>query len=401
MADDGTPRGSEDPAPSEPDDNQGGTGRRRRRVWIASGVAAVVVLGAVGAAIGISLGTGSGSTAETTSVPAVAAAPATTSLVPTTSSTVPPGPPCPLSGLPAPGGLVPSRPALAIKVDNYPQARPQSGLDNADVVFEEPVEGGITRLVAVFQCQDAAAVGDVRSARAVDALILDQLSRPLFVHVGGIAPVVSLIRQADVIDEDLGTRASLIQRPPGRYAPYNTYVSTAAAWGANAADTQAPAPIFSYSPTPPAAPPVTGVHIPYSSTNDTTWTWDPNGRQWDLSYGNVPAVLADGRHVTAANIVVEVVKVQYGPWVEDSHHGLEVQSQLVGSGPLIVFRDGSEVGGTWQRPSSGEPASLVGTDGTALALEPGETWVEVVPSNIPVTSTVPAPTPSPASVPNG
>jgi hypothetical protein len=331
----------------------------------------------------------------------VAAAAPTTSLVPTTSSTLPPGPPCPLSGRPAPGGVVPFRPALAIKVDNYLQARPQSGLDDADIVFEEPVEGGITRLVAVFQCQDAQVVGDVRSARAVDALILDQLSRPLFVHVGGIAPVLSLIRQADLVDEDLGTRASLIQHPPGRYPPYNTYVSTAAAWGASAAVPQPPAPIFSYSTTPPVAPPVTGVHIPYSSTNDTTWTWDLNWRQWALSYGNAPAVLADGRRITAANIVVEVVKVQYGPWVEDSRHGLEVQSQLVGSGPAIVFRDGSEVGGTWQRPAASDPASLIGADGTSIALEPGETWVEIVPSNIPVTSTVPVPAPSPPSLPSG
>jgi hypothetical protein len=400
VADDGTPRGSEDPAPGQPDDDRRGPGRRRRRVWIAAGLAAVVLLGTAGAAIGISLTSGSGSTPDTTSVPAVAAAPTAPPVATTTSTTLPPGPPCPLSGAPAPGGVVPSRPALAVKVDNYPVARPQSGLNNADIVFEEPVEGGITRLVAVFQCQDAPSVGDVRSARAVDALILEQLSHPLFVHVGGIAPVLSLIRQADLVDEDLGARASLIQHPPGRYAPYNTYISTAAVWGADGADAQPPAPIFSYSTSPPDAPPVTAVHIPYSSTNDTTWSWDPNGRQWVLSYGNAPAMQADGQRIRAVNIVVEVVNVTYGPWLEDSRHGLEVQSQLVGSGPLIVFRDGSEIGGSWQRPSAVEPASLIGADGTSIPLEPGETWVEIVPSNIPVTSTVPATATASTSVPS-
>ena len=80
---------------------------------------------------------------------------------------------------------MPQRPALAVKVDNYPTARPQSGLDQADIVFEEPVEGRITRFVAVFQCQSPSLVGPIRSARAVDAPILDQLSKPIFVHVGG------------------------------------------------------------------------------------------------------------------------------------------------------------------------------------------------------------------------
>jgi hypothetical protein len=396
VADDGTPRGSEDPPPSEPGDSAGGRRRRRGR-WIVAGLSAVAVL--AGAAVAISVGRGSGSTPDATSAPAAAAAPPA-SIAPTTSTTVPPGPPCPLSGVPAPGGAVPSRPALAIKVDNYPSARPQSGLNNADVVFEEPVEGGITRLVAVFQCQDAQMVGDVRSARAVDALVLDQLSRPLFVHVGGIAPVLSLIRRANLVELDLGSRASLIQHPPGRYAPYNTYVSTAAVWAASADDTQPPAPIFSYSATPPGAQAVTSVQIPYSGTNDATWTWDPNGRQWVLSYGAAPAMLADGQRIRAANIVVEVVQVTYGPWSEDSRHGLEVQSQLVGSGPLIVFRNGTETGGTWQRPTASEPASLLGTDGTPIALDPGETWVEIVPASIPVTSTVPTRTSSPSSAPS-
>src|SRR5579885_2020678 len=91
-----------------------------------------------------------------------AAAPPPTTAAP--PATTPSGPPCPLTGQPTASG-VPQRPALAVKVDNYPDARPQSGLDKADIVFEEPVEGGITRLVAVFQCSQASLVGPIRSAR--------------------------------------------------------------------------------------------------------------------------------------------------------------------------------------------------------------------------------------------
>ena len=143
----------------------------------------------------------------------------------------PTGPACPSPGSRRPGGQVPQRPALAFKVDNYPAARPQSGLDNADIVFEEPVEGGITRLVAVFQCQGANLVGPIRSARAVDVPILDQLSKPLFVHAGGINPVIALVNDGNLINDDVFTHASIVQHVPGRYAPYDTYASTAAAWG--------------------------------------------------------------------------------------------------------------------------------------------------------------------------
>jgi hypothetical protein len=292
--------------------------------------------------------------------------------------------------MPAEGGQVPQRPALAIKIDNYPSARPQSGLDKADIVFEEPVEGGITRLVAVFQCQSANLVGPIRSARAVDAPILDQLSKPLLLHVGGIPPVLSLIREADLFDEDLMTHESVVQNPPGRYAPYDTYVSTAAGWGLRPNDTTPPASLFTYSPTVPSGTAVTSVHIPYSHTNDVTWTWDTSSGLWRLSYSGIPATVANGSQIAVPNIVVQTVRVSYGPWVENAQGGLEVQCQLTGSGPLEVFRNGQEVTGTWQRSSLSEPTRLVASGGSTIALQPGETWVELVPSSIAVTTTTPS-----------
>jgi len=316
-----------------------------------------------------------------------AAAPAATP----TSSTVPAAdPPCPLSGLRPPGGKVPQHPALAVKVDNYPEARPQSGLDKADVVFEEPVEGGITRLVAVFQCQSASLVGPIRSAREVDSQILDELSRPVFVHVGGITPVLSIIADADDFDENVSANGSTVQNPSGRYPPYDTYISTAAGWGLQPTDATPPAPIFTYSPTAPAGSPVTSLHIPYSQTNDVTWTWSSDSGSWLLAYSGEPATVANGGQIAVPNIVVQTVHVSYGPWAENESGALEVESQLTGSGPLAVFRNGVEVKGTWQRSSMGSPTRLVASDGSVIALEPGETWIEIVPSAIPVTTTGPS-----------
>jgi len=264
----------------------------------------------------------------------------------------------------------------------------------ADIVFEEPVEGGITRLVAVFQCQNASLVGPIRSTRAVDASILDQLSKPVFVHVGGIAPVLSLISEADLFDENVSARGSVVQNPPDRYAPYDTYISTEAGWGLRPGDTTAPAPIFTYSKTAPTGNAVTSIHIPYSQTNGLTWTWAPSSANWQLSYSGTPATVANGGQISVANIVVQTVRVTYGPWAENSQGALEVQSQLSGSGPLAVFRNGLEIKGTWERSSLETPTHLVASDGSTIALEPGETWVELVPTFITVTTTGPSSTSS-------
>jgi hypothetical protein len=99
--------------------------------------------------------------------------------------------------------------------------------------------------------------------------------------------------------------------------------------------------------------------------------------------------VADGTRIGVANIIVQTVHVTYGPWAENSEGGLEVQSQLVGSGPLAVFRNGVEITGTWQRAGLSDTTSLLAADGSTIALDPGKTWVELVPTSIPVTTSAP------------
>lgn len=289
---------------------------------------------------------------------------------------------CPLTGAPAPGGKVPQRPALAVKVDNYPAARPQSGLDKADIVVEEPVEGLITRYVAIFQCHETSLVGPIRSARAIDVGILSDFDNPLFAHVGGIKPVLRLVHRSSLIDLDLGfgTAASAIQNVPGRQAPYDTYASSAALWGLRPDDTTPPQPVFTYSPSVPPGRPTKTIAIPFSSYANVRWRYSPAQATWLRSYGSSPDLLADGTQASAANVVVQTVDVSYGPWVENSEGGLEVQANLTGSGPVSVFRNGTEVSGTWQRSSLSAPTQLLDNAGHPIALQPGTTWVELVPS---------------------
>ncbi|HVB90970.1 MAG TPA: DUF3048 domain-containing protein [Acidimicrobiales bacterium] len=338
-------------------------------------------LGAV-AAIGLS---GLALSTCTSSPPAHTGARATT----TTKAPPPPPPTCPLTGTAAPAG-VPARPALGVKIDNIPAARPQSGLDKADVVFEEPVEGGITRLVAVFQCQEAPSVGPVRSARNVDIGILGQLGNPLEVHVGGIQPVLANINASPIVNVDLGAYGAIENHPAGRYAPEDTYSTTALMWGTHPTMTTPPPPLFAFSPTAPAGSPVASVHVPFSGYSDVTWKYNAAISAFQRFYnGTAPDMLADGAQTTAANVIVQYVHISYGPWVESGCCSLEVQSDLYpgASGRSEVFRGGVAIPGTWTRSTLGSATRFVNAAGAPINLQPGQTWVELLPDTITATTT--------------
>jgi DUF3048 family protein len=317
--------------------------------------------------------------------------PAAAAKATTTTTTAPAAPTCPLTGLPVAGGAsVPQRPALAVKVDNYPTARPQSGLDKADVVFEEPVEGGITRYAAVFQCQDAASVGPVRSARNIDIGILGQLGNPIEAHVGGIQPVLANIDASPIVNVDLGNYGNIINHPAGRYAPYDTYSTTSLIWGTHPTMVTPPAPLFTYSKKTPAGTPASTMHIDFSGTSDVTWKYNSTFGVYLRYYnGTTPDLLADGTQNAAANVIVQYVHISYGPWLENSEGGLEVQADLYpnASGRSEVFRGGVGIPGTWQRSTLGSPTQFLTSTGAVISMQPGQTWVELVPDTITVTTT--------------
>jgi hypothetical protein len=372
---------------------RGGRGRRKgagRRHWLVPAVAGAVVLAGC-----------------SSPAPAHRHHHRRAKTVTTTSTTRPVAPTalCPLTGAPVPGGAgVPARPALAVKVDNYTAARPQSGLNHADIVYEEPVEGGITRYVAVFQCQEASLVGPVRSARNIDIGILGQFGHPLLAHVGGIEPVIDNIDNSPLTNLDLGAHGTIEQHPAGRTAPYDTYSSTAAMWGLYPDDTTTPAPVFAYSDTVPKGQgesPVATVAIPFSGTSNVVWKYDTDNGAFLRYYGTTPDLLATGTENMAANVVVQFVQVTYGPWVENATGGLEVQADLYtgASGPALVFRGGTEIPANWSRATLAQATKFTTTTGQPISLQPGQTWVELVPNTVTVTATPPSSPPGPTPTP--
>jgi hypothetical protein len=298
---------------------------------------------------------------------------------------------------------VPQRPALAIKIDNYSlgpapaEARPQSGLNYADIIFEEQVEGSITRYAAVFQCQNAPGlVGPVRSARWTDIQMLSQLGHPIFVHVGGIDQVLALVEQSALVNVDLIDNPQLETEPPGRYAPYDTYTTTQQVWADEKSLTTPPSPIFTFSDAVPAGEAVTQIHLDWSGTSDIYWRWDATTGTWmrfynvgSESYPDIQAdVLTDGVQNQAQNVVVQQVNITYGPWFENSEGGLEAESHIIdNSGKAYVFRNGRMIVGTWSAGAAGTPTKFYDSAGKIIALQPGRTWVELYPNTDPVVVT--------------
>jgi hypothetical protein len=340
---------------------------------------------AVAGVAGLVLAACSGATPHHASSTTTSTSTTTTTAAPAAVAT------CPLTGTPVPGGgPVPQRVALAVKIDNYPDARPQSGMDKADVVFEEPVEGGITRYAAVFQCQDAPLVGPVRSARNIDIGILGELGTPLLVHVGGIDPVLANIAASPLVNVDLGNYGSLETHPSGRVAPYDTYSTTAQLWSTHPTLTTPPQPLFSYSSKVPTGTPISSINIDFSGTSNVTWKYNAATSDFLRFYnGTSPDMLSDGVQNSAANVIVQYVQISYGPWLENSEGGLEVQADLYpnASGVADVFRGGTEITGTWTRSALGSPTQFLSASGAPIPLQPGQTWVELVPNTITAATT--------------
>ncbi len=293
-----------------------------------------------------------------------------------------PPPTCPLTGLRAPGGEVPRRPALAVKVENLPEARPQAGLAQADVVYEEPVEGGITRFIVVFHCRGAPRVGPVRSARTTDPDVLVPFRRPVLAYAGGARRVLRAVAASPLVSLSYTEAADAYWRDPDRTAPHDLYASTRRLWRAAGRRGGEPGPVFSFAEelTLPSRR-ARRVHLPFSSLADVVWTWNRPAGRWLRSHGDVPHTLEGGERVAATNVVVQVVRVTSGAVIDPAGNP-SPEVRLVGRGRAYVFRDGRVVVGRWVRQDLAEPTRFLTSSGEEIPLAPGVTWVELLPSTV-------------------
>jgi hypothetical protein len=293
-------------------------------------------------------------------------------------------PKCPLTGVDAPRGAVPERPTLAIKVENSPESRPQASLNDADIVVEEPVEGGYTRFIAIFHCGRSERVGPVRSGRMTDPAYLRQFREVVFGYAGGVSAVKTAVERAGLVDVNYIVAADAYTRDASRSAPHDLFTTTAALWRAADKTGDAPSPVFAYSDAwDGKARRARTVHLPYSGVSDVYWAWSRRDDTWLRSHGTTPHTLEDGSQVAATNVVIQIVEVTDSRII-DAAGNASPDVELTGAGRAYVLRDGRMIAGRWERESLGDVTRFLTRDGAEITLAPGRTWVQLVPSTVSV-----------------
>jgi hypothetical protein len=301
---------------------------------------------------------------------------------PTASATVAPVAvkTCPLTGQPPKKGEKVNRVALAVKIDNVGFARPQAGIDHADVVVEETVEGGLTRLMAIFQCDSTSSVGPIRSARTSDADLLRLLNGAVLGYSGSnshVAATLAASSGAVLISWD--HTPGYFHVDPSRPAVHNVLASTDTLRRAGIARNKklhAPRPIFVYGKPKLSGTPVKTAALTWSSSASAGWSW--NGHAWLRTQNGTADVLTDGQRVKANNVVIMSIAVA-NTGLHDVLGNPSPDDVVTGSGKVWVLRDGHVIRGTWDRPTRNDKLVLKDKHGHVLPLTPGKTWIELLP----------------------
>lgn len=296
----------------------------------------------------------------------------------------------PLTGLSVGQSLANRRP-IAVMLDNYsPDARPQSGLSQADLVFETLAEGGITRFMAVFQSRDAGMIGPVRSTRLYYNTWAAALG-VIFGHDGGnVDALQQLPTLTSIYNEDADKIVGPFWRISSRAVPHNEYTSTtrlrnfAASHGGSTTGVAMSIPHKDDAGLSQRPSSFT-LSIAFSSPDyAVTWQYDRGANDYVRSMGGTPHVdAATGKQITAKNVVVMYTTETsaYDPYTPGAIH-----LGTVGSNKAVVYEDGTAVQGTWHVASVGAPLQWLDGNGNQIKLNKGSTWVEVVPTGTSVTT---------------
>ena len=283
----------------------------------------------------------------------------------------------PLRGTPADAAAL-RHPSLAVKIDNHWDARPQIALNRTDLVYEELVEGGLTRYVAVWHSDVPDEVGPVRSVRPMDPLIAAPLGG-IIAYSGGQQYFVDLMHATPLLnlvgDEDDGT---YFDRADDRQIPHDMVFAAAAAVAANAGLAPPPAQ-FAYGTADPlaapalAATPTSRIELVFSETSSPSWEWDPTTSAWLRSQEGTPDLEASGDRIRATNVVTLRVAIEW-PYEEVP------LTALTGTGEAWVSAAGRTAHGTWTKADADATITLTADDGSTLRLAPGNAWIELVPN---------------------
>ncbi|AMW15623.1 hypothetical protein A4E84_34470 [Streptomyces qaidamensis] len=262
--------------------------------------------------------------------------------------------------------------ALAVKIDNAAAARPHTGVDAADVVYAEQVEGGLSRLMAVYATRLPETVGPVRSARESDLELLRQFDRPTLAFSGAQKKLLPLIDKAPLRPETPGNAADAFFRGSGKPAPHNLYLRP----GRIVPETPGRAALttgFRYGPAPEGGTATDSRAVRYPAAR-FTFTWSDSRDRWLVGMDGTPATTADGKRMTAATVVVQYVNVRESAF-RDFLGNNTPYTETVGSGKATVLRDGRAWDVDWKREKATDGTSFTTGDGTPVNFAKGQVWV--------------------------
>jgi hypothetical protein len=273
----------------------------------------------------------------------------------------------PFTGEPVPG----LNRVLAVKIDNIVHARPQAGLTHADIVYVLPVEGGLSRFLAIFSSHYPPVIGPVRSAREDDLQLLRQFGRPAFAYSGATPALLPYIhRTARIVDLYAGTTSGYY-RDNSRVAPYNLYAHTpvllAQARGASKAHDIG----FHFGPAPSGGKVTPSASVSYPAAS-FTFTWSAAKGGWLVSMDGAGAITTDGGRLAPATVVIQHTTVRSSRFLE--YGKAPPYAESVGSGSALVLRNGKAWLAHWSRPAADGGTTFTTTSGQPMAFAPGQVW---------------------------
>ncbi|MDR1205711.1 MAG: DUF3048 domain-containing protein [Peptococcaceae bacterium] len=284
-----------------------------------------------------------------------------------------------------PGGLL-------VMIDNHPNARPQSGLDKADLVYEILAEGGITRYMALFYSEKSDMVGPVRSARYYYVQLARGMDLPL-AHAGGSQEALTMIRNIGVKDMDeIYNSEKYFWRDQSRRAPHNLYTSTdRLTEGAAAKKYEVKTPEMIPESDAFDGESLKGgtLTIDYATGRyrySVSWVWEedtgqpgepgqPGGRYRRLINDETHETL-EGDVLTADTIFI--LEARTRDVVKDGTPMSEID--IVGSGSAVCIVENQVMRGTWAKEAAGEPLRIMDEQGGVMGQKAGKTWIQVVPA---------------------
>jgi hypothetical protein len=297
----------------------------------------------------------------------------------TTSTTIAAGPQWPLTGVSADAGPRTAarleRPPVAVKVSNSSASRPQVGINQADQVWEEQVEG-ISRLIAVFHSVQSMPVGPIRSARDTDVDLLTAFGVPVLVWGGGNAAVAVRVAESPLVSFNVDRLEADSYRDPERTAPDNLFIESTEPFSATECCGTPPVAQFTYRAEGevPAGRPSLGAEVDWGGTR-TAWLWDEVFEVWLRFQDDSPHVDSDDELVAPPNVVLLITEYGEAPSDSRSPFGL-----TVGEGDATVLTAGHAVTARWRRPTADAPYEIVDpVSGVPIELTKGRTWVGLTP----------------------